>query len=37
MARDLQLHPVAGAFAALAMGLNGILTSLLVPWLLRIV
>lgn len=37
MARELQLHPVAGAFAALAMGLNGILTSLLVPWLLRIV
>lgn len=37
MARELQLHQVAGAFAALAMGLNGILTSLLVPWLLRIV
>ncbi|HVR55195.1 MAG TPA: LrgB family protein [Pseudorhodoferax sp.] len=37
MARELQLHPVAGAFAALAMGLNGILTSLLVPWLLRLV
>lgn len=37
MARELQLHPVAGAFAALAMGLNGVLTSLLVPWLLRLV
>lgn len=34
MARELQLSPVAGAFAALAMGLNGILTSVLVPLLL---
>lgn len=30
-ARALQMHPSAGAFAALAMGLNGILTALVMP------
>lgn len=30
-ARSLQMHPTAGAFAALAMGLNGVLTALLMP------
>jgi predicted murein hydrolase (TIGR00659 family) len=30
-ARSLQVHPTAGAFAALAMGLNGVLTALLMP------
>jgi len=30
-ARALQAGPVAGAFAALAMGLNGIATAVLVP------
>lgn len=30
-ARELQVHPVAGAFAALAMSLNGVATALLVP------
>ena len=31
MARELQSHPGTGAFAALAMGLNGIATALLMP------
>ncbi|CAM5207623.1 MULTISPECIES: LrgB family protein [Pseudomonadota] len=31
MARELEHHPHAGAFAALGMGLNGIATALLVP------
>lgn len=31
MARELQEHPATGAFAALAMGLNGIATALLMP------
>ncbi|QNP49033.1 LrgB family protein [Diaphorobacter aerolatus] len=31
MARELQINPVSGSFAALAMGLNGILTALLMP------
>ena len=30
-ARELQVHPTAGAFAALAMGLNGVATAVLVP------
>ena len=30
-ARELQTHPAAGAFAALAMGLNGVATAVLVP------
>lgn len=38
-ARELQLNPTAGAFAALAMGLNGVATALLVPlavWLFHV-
>jgi putative effector of murein hydrolase len=31
MAREIQGHPTAGAFAALAMGLNGVATALLMP------
>lgn len=34
-ARAFQLHPTAGAFAALGMGLNGILTAFWLPPLLR--
>lgn len=34
LARELQISPVAGAFAALGMGLNGLLTSILVPLVL---
>jgi predicted murein hydrolase (TIGR00659 family) len=34
-ARALQVHPVAGTFAGLAMGLNGLVTALLVPLLVR--
>lgn len=30
-ARGLQIHPTVGAFAALAMGLNGVATALLMP------
>ena len=30
-ARSIQIHPTAGAFAALAMGLNGVLTAVLMP------
>ncbi len=30
-ARSIQINPTAGAFAALAMGLNGVLTALLMP------
>ena len=33
-ARAFQVSEVAGAFAALAMGLNGLLTALLLPWLM---
>lgn len=35
-ARALQVHPVAGTFAALAMALNGLATALLVPVLLSL-
>lgn len=35
-ARALQISPVAGAFAGLAMGLNGLLTALLLPLALQI-
>jgi len=35
--RALQVSPVAGGFAALAMGLNGLLTAVLVPFVLEIV
>lgn len=34
-ARAFQLHPTAGAFAALGMGLNGMLTALWLPPLMR--
>lgn len=34
-ARALQVHPTAGAFAAIAMGLNAVLTALLAPLVLR--
>ena len=34
MARELQVNQVSGSFAALAMGLNGILTALLMPLLM---
>ncbi|MBK7849346.1 MAG: LrgB family protein [Zoogloea sp.] len=33
-ARAFQLSEQTGAFAALAMGLNGLLTALTLPWLL---
>ncbi len=36
-ARAFQLSEQAGAFAALAMGLNGLLTAALVPWLMPVV
>ncbi len=35
-ARALQLDPEAGAFAGLAMGLNGAMTAMLVPLMLRL-
>lgn len=35
-ARALQVHPVAGAFAGLGMGLNAILTAFIAPWALRL-
>jgi len=34
-ARALQVNPVAGAFASLAMGLNGLATAILLPLLIR--
>ena len=36
-ARAFQISPEAGAFAGLAMGLNGALTALLAPWLVPLV
>lgn len=36
MAREMPISPTAGAFAALAMGLNGILTTVLVPVILSL-
>jgi len=33
-ARAFQVNEQTGAFAALAMGLNGLLTALLLPWLI---
>ena len=36
MARELQVNPATGSFAALAMGLNAILTAVLMPLLTRI-
>ncbi|KPF71911.1 hypothetical protein IP69_05235 [Bosea sp. AAP35] len=35
-ARAFQVNPVAGAFAAIAMGLNGLVTAVLVPLILRL-
>lgn len=35
-ARSIQINPTAGAFAALAMGLNGVLTALLMPWFIAL-
>ena len=35
-ARAMQMSPVVGAFAGLAMGLNGLATALLVPLLFRL-
>ena len=35
-ARALQVHPVAGAFAGLGMGLNAVATALIAPWILRL-
>jgi predicted murein hydrolase (TIGR00659 family) len=35
-ARALQVHPTAGAFAGIGMGLNAILTALIAPLLLRL-
>lgn len=35
-ARALQVHETIGAFSALAMGLNGVVTALLVPWVVRL-
>ena len=32
-ARAMQIDPVAGAFAALGMGLNGVVTAVVLPWL----
>ncbi|MBL8669929.1 MAG: LrgB family protein [Alphaproteobacteria bacterium] len=36
-ARAMQVHPQAGAFAALALGLNALATALLLPLLMRLV
>jgi putative effector of murein hydrolase len=36
MARAFQVNEIAGAFASLAMGLNGIATAILVPLALRL-
>jgi predicted murein hydrolase (TIGR00659 family) len=36
-ARALQLNEVAGAFASLAMGLNGLATAILLPLLIRLI
>jgi predicted murein hydrolase (TIGR00659 family) len=35
-ARAFQVNPVAGAFAGIAMGLNGLVTAVLVPLILRL-
>jgi len=35
-ARAFQVHPTAGAFAGIGMGLNAILTALLAPVVLRL-
>lgn len=35
-ARAFQVHPTAGAFAGLGMGLNAVLTAILAPWVLSL-
>ena len=35
-ARAFQVHPTAGAFAGLGMGLNAVLTAIIAPMLLRL-
>jgi putative effector of murein hydrolase len=35
-ARAFQVHPTAGAFAGLGMGLNAVLTALIAPAILRL-
>ncbi|MFN3672215.1 MAG: LrgB family protein, partial [Bosea sp. (in: a-proteobacteria)] len=35
-ARAFQVNPVAGAFAGIAMGLNGLVTAALVPFILKL-
>lgn len=35
-ARAFQVHPLSGIFAGIAMGLNGLLTALIVPLVLRV-
>jgi predicted murein hydrolase (TIGR00659 family) len=35
-ARAFQVHPTAGAFAGLGMGLNAVLTALIAPWVLAL-
>ena len=35
-ARAFQVDPVAGTFAGIAIGLNAVMTALIVPWLLRL-
>jgi putative effector of murein hydrolase len=34
-ARAFQVHPIAGTFAGIAMGLNALLTAILAPIILR--
>ena len=35
-ARAFQVHPTAGAFAGVAMGLNALFTALIAPFLVRL-
>jgi putative effector of murein hydrolase len=35
-ARAFQVDPVAGTFAGIAIGLNAVMTAVIVPWLLRL-
>lgn len=35
-ARAFQVHPTAGAFAGIGMGLNAVLTALIAPWMLAL-
>ena len=36
-ARAFQVHPEMGAFAGLGMGLNGVLTAFMAPWLIPVI